>query len=101
MILRSGSRDLQTHQGKRCPCMHGVWTRVDSGVTVKKIMRYHVVSGKKVDFGLLLFEIFISSRFGSEGLSDFSTDAAQKIWPNFVLSYFVRTWHTGLLRSLW
>ena len=30
MILGSGSRDLQTHQGKSWPGMHRVWTRVDS-----------------------------------------------------------------------
>ena len=97
MILRSGSRDLQTHQGKSWPGMHRVWTRVDSVVPVKKLMQYHAVSGKKVDFGLPLCEIFHSSRFGSGGLSEFSTDATQKIWSDSVLSYFVRTWHTGLL----
>ena len=46
MILRSGSRDPQTHQGKSWPGMHRVWTRVDSGVTAEKLMRYHVVSCK-------------------------------------------------------
>ena len=63
--------------------MHRVWTRVDSGVPVKKLMRYHAVSGKKVDFGLPLCEIFHSSRFGSGGLSDVSTDTTQKYLAEF------------------
>ena len=85
--------------------MHRVCIRVDSGVPVEKLMRYHVREAhtvscqilQKVDLGLPPCEIFHSSRFGSGGLSEFSTDATQKIWSDSVLSYFVRTWHTGLL----
>ena len=43
MILGSGSRDLQTHQGKSWPGMHRVWTRVDSVIPVRKLTRYHVI----------------------------------------------------------
>ena len=68
MILGSGSRDLQTHQGKSWPGMHRVWTRVDSVVPVKKLMRYHALSCsilREVNSGLLPCEIFHSSQLGS------------------------------------
>ena len=71
--------------------MHRVCIRVDSGVPVEKLMRYHVREAhtvscqilQKVDLGLPPCEVFHSSRFGSGGLSDVSTDTTQKYLAEF------------------
>ena len=101
MILGSGSRDLQTHQGKSWPGMHSVCIGVDSGVTAEKLMRHHVVSCKMSILAFPRAKFSTRVHLDLAAARIFRPTPRKNIWPNFVRSYSVRTWHTGLLlRSL-
>ena len=78
MILRSGSRDVQIHQGKSWPCMHRVWIQCDSGVSVEKLTRHHVRFLQKVDFGLPRAKFSTRVDLDLEASRIFSTDTTQK-----------------------
>ena len=87
--------------GQSSPCMHRVWIEVDSGVPVRKLTRYHMVFCAKSSLKCSRAKFSTRVHLDLEASRMFRPTPRKNIWPNFVRSYSVRTWHTGLLlRSL-
>ena len=96
MILRSGSRDVQIHQGKSWPCMHRVWIQCDSGVTVTKQTRHDVVSCKRSILAFPRAKFSTRVDLDLEASRTFRPTPRERIWSNFVQSYFVRCQDLGI-----
>ena len=81
--------------------MHRVWLGVDSGLPVRKQTRHDVVSCKMSILAFPRAKFSTRVDLDREAPRSFRPTPRKNIWPNFVRSYSVRTWHTGLLlRSL-
>ena len=64
---------------------------------MRKLARYHV---RFLQWSILVFpraNFFTQVHLDLEASRIFGTTPRELIWSNFVLSYFVRTWPTGLL----
>ena len=71
------------------PCMHRVWIGVDSGVPVRKLTRYHMVSCAKTSLTGSRAKFSSRVHLDLEASRIFGTTPHRKIWSNFVQSYFV------------
>ena len=77
--------------GQSSPCMHRVWIGVDSGVPVRKLTRYHMVSCAKSSLTCSRAKFSSRVHLDLEASRMFRPTPHTKIWSNFVQSYFVRT----------
>ena len=88
--------------GQSSPCMHRVWIGVDSGVSVRKLTRYHMVICAKSSLTCRRAKFSSRVHLDLEASRMFRPTPRKKIWSHFVLSHFVRTlaYGTNFVQSL-
>ena len=77
--------------------IHPGWVRVDSGVPVRKQTRHQAVLCERSSPALSCLKCSSRVNLDLQASRIFRPTPHTKTWSNFVLSYFVRTWPTGLL----
>ena len=77
--------------------IHPGWVRVDCGVLVRKQTRHQAVLCERSSPAFSCLKCSSRVNLDLQASRIFRPTPHTKTWSNFVLSYFVRTWPTGLL----